>query len=193
MRAEYDRLLATRPKARFRVFVVTTAAPAAASVVGSGGGVVRRGGRSPAAGLPPLAPKMRRVQRAGAGAPPRRVPCAGAARPERAGVCWAPPRAAILPPPSTPAVLLLLPAGACDVRGALHVQESSWCSIDARGGGDRAGGVHRWREGESEEQGRPGGHGGPKSDLGVRVKHRDVLSLFGLVIVLTSSIHRCRK
>ncbi|KAF8681861.1 hypothetical protein HU200_045306 [Digitaria exilis] len=64
MRAEHDRLLATRPAARFRVFV-TTAAPAA-SVVGSGGGggVVRRG-RSPAAakvGLPPLAPKMRRAQ-----------------------------------------------------------------------------------------------------------------------------------
>nr|CAB3493632.1 unnamed protein product [Digitaria exilis] len=64
MRAEHDRLLATRPAARFRVFV-TTAAPAA-SVVGSGrrGGVVRRA-RSPAAvkaGLPPLAPKMRRAQ-----------------------------------------------------------------------------------------------------------------------------------
>jgi hypothetical protein len=58
MRDEYDRLRATRPAARFRVFVITSA-PA-----GSGGG--RRGfqGRSStsAAGLPPLAPKMRRVQ-----------------------------------------------------------------------------------------------------------------------------------
>jgi hypothetical protein len=57
MRDEYDRLRATRPAARFRVFVTTmAAAPSAGS-----GGVVHRG-RSPASGRPPLAPKMRRVQ-----------------------------------------------------------------------------------------------------------------------------------
>nr|XP_034570470.1 uncharacterized protein LOC117835205 [Setaria viridis] len=55
MRDEYDRLRATRPAARFRVFVTTAAAAS------GGGGVVQRG-RSAAAGLPPLAPKMRRVQ-----------------------------------------------------------------------------------------------------------------------------------
>ncbi|KAG2546747.1 hypothetical protein PVAP13_9KG042500 [Panicum virgatum] len=56
MRDEYDRLRAARPAARFRVFV-TTAAPAPA---GSGGGSGVHRGRP--AGLPPLAPKMRRVQ-----------------------------------------------------------------------------------------------------------------------------------
>ncbi|RCV41397.1 hypothetical protein SETIT_9G132800v2 [Setaria italica] len=63
MRDEYDRLLATRPTARFRVFVTTTAASA-----GSGaGGFVHRG-RSAAAGLPPLAPKIRRSAQEFAGA-----------------------------------------------------------------------------------------------------------------------------
>ncbi|CAN6281841.1 unnamed protein product [Urochloa humidicola] len=52
MRDEYDRLRATRPAARFRVFV-TTAASAAGGLQGRG---------AAAAGLPPLAPKMRRVQ-----------------------------------------------------------------------------------------------------------------------------------
>ncbi|CAN6243056.1 unnamed protein product [Urochloa humidicola] len=53
MRHEYDRLRATRPAARFRVFVTTAA----------GSSVVHRGRSSPAAaGLPPLPPKMRRVQ-----------------------------------------------------------------------------------------------------------------------------------
>jgi hypothetical protein len=56
MRDEYDRLRATRPAARFRVFVTT-----AAAAPSTGGGVVHRG-RSPASGLPPLAPKMRRVR-----------------------------------------------------------------------------------------------------------------------------------
>ncbi|CAN6298196.1 unnamed protein product [Urochloa humidicola] len=61
MRHEYDRLRATRPAARFRLFVTTAAAQPPAAGSGSGGGVHR--GRSPAAaGLPPLAPKMRRVQ-----------------------------------------------------------------------------------------------------------------------------------
>ncbi|CAL4918490.1 unnamed protein product [Urochloa decumbens] len=61
MRAEYDRLRDTRPAARFRLFV-TTAAATAPAAGGSGSGVVRRG-RSPAtAGLPPLAPRIRRVQ-----------------------------------------------------------------------------------------------------------------------------------
>ncbi|CAN6298199.1 unnamed protein product [Urochloa humidicola] len=50
MRDEYDRLRATRPDARFRVFVVTTT---------TSGGLQ---GRGAAAGLPPLAPKMRHVQ-----------------------------------------------------------------------------------------------------------------------------------
>ncbi|PAN45605.1 hypothetical protein PAHAL_9G130200 [Panicum hallii] len=54
MRHEYDRLRATRPGARFRVFVTTTAASA-----GSGGGVYQQ---RATAGLPPLAPAMRRVQ-----------------------------------------------------------------------------------------------------------------------------------
>ncbi|CAN6303959.1 unnamed protein product [Urochloa humidicola] len=57
MRHEYDRLRATRPAARFRLFVTTAAAQPPAAGSGSGGGVHR--GRSPAAaGLPPLAPKM---------------------------------------------------------------------------------------------------------------------------------------
>ncbi|TVU45622.1 hypothetical protein EJB05_05113, partial [Eragrostis curvula] len=47
MRDEYDRLRAARPAARFRVFATTT----------GGGDVQRR--RS---GLPPVAPRMRRVQ-----------------------------------------------------------------------------------------------------------------------------------
>ncbi|CAN6287190.1 unnamed protein product [Urochloa humidicola] len=51
MRDEYDRLRATRPAARFRVFVITSA---------SGGGGFE--GRGAAAGLPPLAPMMRRIQ-----------------------------------------------------------------------------------------------------------------------------------
>ncbi|OEL17126.1 hypothetical protein BAE44_0021854 [Dichanthelium oligosanthes] len=50
---EYDRLCATRPAARFRVFVTTAAA--------SPGSSVHRG-KSSAPGLPPLAPKIRRVQ-----------------------------------------------------------------------------------------------------------------------------------
>ncbi|TVU45605.1 hypothetical protein EJB05_05096, partial [Eragrostis curvula] len=50
MRDEYDRLRTTRPAARFRVFVATT----------SGGDVQRR--RAEASGLPPVAPRMRRVQ-----------------------------------------------------------------------------------------------------------------------------------
>jgi len=54
---EYDGLRAARPAAGFRVFVVTTAAAAPAG--SRGGGVVHRGRP---AGLPPLAPKMRRVQ-----------------------------------------------------------------------------------------------------------------------------------
>jgi hypothetical protein len=55
MRDEYDRLRAARPAARFRVFVTTAAAA---------GGVGHRGAGRPsaAAGLPPLAPRMRRVQ-----------------------------------------------------------------------------------------------------------------------------------
>ncbi|RCV41398.1 hypothetical protein SETIT_9G132900v2 [Setaria italica] len=56
MRDEYDRLRATRPTARFRVFVITSAS------AGSGGGGGGFQGRRAAAGLPPLAPKMRRVQ-----------------------------------------------------------------------------------------------------------------------------------
>ncbi|RLN43085.1 uncharacterized protein C2845_PM01G31920 [Panicum miliaceum] len=55
MRDEYDRLRATRPGARFRVFVTTTADSA-----GSGGGGVYQ--QRATAGLPPLAPAMRRVQ-----------------------------------------------------------------------------------------------------------------------------------
>jgi hypothetical protein len=58
MRDEYDRLCAARPAARFRVFVTTTSASAG---FGAAGGVVHRG-RSAAPGLPPLAPKMWRVQ-----------------------------------------------------------------------------------------------------------------------------------
>ncbi|KAG2536017.1 hypothetical protein PVAP13_9NG154200 [Panicum virgatum] len=54
---EYDRLRAARPAAGFRVFVVTTAAVAPTG--SCGGGVVHRGRP---AGLPPLAPKMRRAQ-----------------------------------------------------------------------------------------------------------------------------------
>ncbi|CAL4943795.1 unnamed protein product [Urochloa decumbens] len=61
MRHEYDRLLATRPAARFRVFV-TTAAAAAPPAAGSGGGGVHQWRSSAAAGLPPLAPRIRRVQ-----------------------------------------------------------------------------------------------------------------------------------
>ncbi|CAL4926765.1 unnamed protein product [Urochloa decumbens] len=57
MRHEYDRLRATRPAARFRLFVTTAAAPAPA-----GSGDVHRGRPAAATGLPPLAPKMRRVQ-----------------------------------------------------------------------------------------------------------------------------------
>ncbi|CAN6309775.1 unnamed protein product [Urochloa humidicola] len=53
MRHEYDRLRATRPSARFRLFVTT--APAAPA----GSGVIHR---NRSIGLPPLAPKMRRVQ-----------------------------------------------------------------------------------------------------------------------------------
>ncbi|CAN6309773.1 unnamed protein product [Urochloa humidicola] len=53
MRHEYDRLRATRPAARFRLFVTT--APAAPA----GSGVTHR---NRSTGLPPLAPKMRRVQ-----------------------------------------------------------------------------------------------------------------------------------
>ncbi|PUZ37531.1 hypothetical protein GQ55_9G127200 [Panicum hallii var. hallii] len=55
MRDEYDRLRATRPAARFRVYVTTSdsAGP---------GGVGGFQGRIAASGLPPLAPKMRRVQ-----------------------------------------------------------------------------------------------------------------------------------
>ncbi|CAL4918487.1 unnamed protein product [Urochloa decumbens] len=56
MRAEYDRLLATRPAARFRLFVTTAAAAPAAPTAG------HRGRSSAAAGLPPLAPRIRRVQ-----------------------------------------------------------------------------------------------------------------------------------
>ncbi|CAL4918483.1 unnamed protein product [Urochloa decumbens] len=52
MRDEYDRLRATRPDARFRVFVITSAS--------NGGEFQGRG--AAAAGLPPLAPKMRRIQ-----------------------------------------------------------------------------------------------------------------------------------
>ncbi|CAL4935339.1 unnamed protein product [Urochloa decumbens] len=52
MRDEYDRLRATRPAARFRVFVITT----------GGGGFQGRGAAAAAAGLPPLAPKMRRIK-----------------------------------------------------------------------------------------------------------------------------------
>ncbi|CAL4935346.1 unnamed protein product [Urochloa decumbens] len=71
MRAEYDRLRATRPAARFRLFVTTVAAAAP----------VHRGRSSSAAGLPPLAPRIRRVQsetaqlhrRAAHPAPVRRV------------------------------------------------------------------------------------------------------------------------
>ncbi|KAF8681858.1 hypothetical protein HU200_045302 [Digitaria exilis] len=54
MRDEYDRLRATSPAARFRVFVITAS---------SGGGEFQ-GRRAAASGLPPLAPKMRRVQSA---------------------------------------------------------------------------------------------------------------------------------
>ncbi|TVU45621.1 hypothetical protein EJB05_05112, partial [Eragrostis curvula] len=54
MRDEYDRLHATRPAARFRLFVTTTADSSSRSGCGD---VQRR--RS---GIPPLAPKMRRVQ-----------------------------------------------------------------------------------------------------------------------------------
>ncbi|CAN6290155.1 unnamed protein product [Urochloa humidicola] len=54
MRAEYDRLRATRPAARFRLFVTTGS--------GSGSSAVRRGRPPAAAGLPPLAPRIRRVQ-----------------------------------------------------------------------------------------------------------------------------------
>ncbi|RLN38660.1 hypothetical protein C2845_PM01G31910 [Panicum miliaceum] len=53
MRDEYDRLRATRPAARFWVFVTT------GDSAGPGGGFQ---GRIAASGLPPLAPKMRRVQ-----------------------------------------------------------------------------------------------------------------------------------
>ncbi|TVU45615.1 hypothetical protein EJB05_05106, partial [Eragrostis curvula] len=56
MRDEYDRLRATRPASRFRVFVTTTSSASASS--GGSGAHQRR----PASGLPPLAPKMRRVQ-----------------------------------------------------------------------------------------------------------------------------------
>ncbi|CAN6287187.1 unnamed protein product [Urochloa humidicola] len=66
MRAEYDRLRATRPAARFRVFVTTAAAAAADPAAGSGSGAVLHRGRPTAAaaeaGLPPLAPRIRRVQ-----------------------------------------------------------------------------------------------------------------------------------
>ncbi|XP_062213654.1 protein PAL OF QUIRKY-like [Phragmites australis] len=55
MRDEYDRLRATRPTAGFRVFVITTTS----AVSGGGGGAPRRRTSS---GLPPLAPKMWRVQ-----------------------------------------------------------------------------------------------------------------------------------
>ncbi|RLN41567.1 hypothetical protein C2845_PM01G31860 [Panicum miliaceum] len=54
MRDEYDRLRAARPAARFRVFVTTAAA--------AGGGASHGGRPSAAAGLPPLASRMRRVQ-----------------------------------------------------------------------------------------------------------------------------------
>ncbi|CAL4935343.1 unnamed protein product [Urochloa decumbens] len=59
MRAEYDRLRATRPAARFRLYVTTAAATAPA---GSGGAAIHRGRPAAAAGLPPLAPRIRRVQ-----------------------------------------------------------------------------------------------------------------------------------
>nr|TKV91947.1 hypothetical protein SEVIR_9G131300v2 [Setaria viridis] len=91
MRDEYDRLCATRPAARFRGFVTTAAANA-----GSGGGFVHSG-RSSASGLPPLAPKIRRVQseqaqlhrRPAFPAPVRRVQSAQ-------GVLGAPPPPAVL-------------------------------------------------------------------------------------------------
>nr|CAB3493637.1 unnamed protein product [Digitaria exilis] len=71
MRDEYDRLRATSPAARFRVFVITAS---------SGGGEFQ-GRRAAASGLPPLAPKMRRVhsaqaqlhRRAALPAPMRRI------------------------------------------------------------------------------------------------------------------------
>ncbi|CAN6303958.1 unnamed protein product [Urochloa humidicola] len=109
MRHEYDRLCATRPAARFRVFV--TIAPAAAPAAGSGSssGVAQRGRSRAAAGLPPLAPKMRRVQSEQAQLH-RLLPGAGAAHPERAGVRVSRrPRAASFPPSAVP-LLLLLPA-----------------------------------------------------------------------------------
>ena len=56
MRDEYDRLRATRPAARFRVYV-TTSAPAGSAAAGD------FQGRRAASGLPPLLdPKMRRVK-----------------------------------------------------------------------------------------------------------------------------------
>ncbi|KAJ1294087.1 hypothetical protein BS78_01G119600 [Paspalum vaginatum] len=58
LRSEHDRLRATRPAARFRVFVVTTAgAPSR-----PGGVVYRQGAVAAAAGIPPPAPAMRRVR-----------------------------------------------------------------------------------------------------------------------------------
>ncbi|RLN17739.1 uncharacterized protein C2845_PM02G02130 [Panicum miliaceum] len=57
MRDEYDRLPATRPGARFRVFVITTAASAGSG--GGGGGVYKQ---TATVMLPPLAPALRRVQ-----------------------------------------------------------------------------------------------------------------------------------
>jgi hypothetical protein len=54
MRDEYDRLRATRPAAGFRVFVDTT--PASAS------GIAHQRQRAASGRLPPLAPRLRRVQ-----------------------------------------------------------------------------------------------------------------------------------
>ncbi|CAL4935347.1 unnamed protein product [Urochloa decumbens] len=53
MRAEYDRLRATRPAVRFRLFVTTASAAVPAG---------HHGRSAAAAGLPPLAPRIRRVQ-----------------------------------------------------------------------------------------------------------------------------------
>ncbi|KAF8748984.1 hypothetical protein HU200_012751 [Digitaria exilis] len=130
MRDEYDRLRATSPAARFRVFVITAS---------SGGGEFQ-GRRAAASGLPPLAPKMRRVQsaqaqlhrRAALPAPMRRIQSAQ----EFARATHAQPSFQHRRQQQCCCTPVLSMPAAFGGSTALHVQESS-CSFDVRGEGNR--------------------------------------------------------